>query len=407
MNIFIISGRGLSFFETVFNINPAIKINLIASSTEIRKMPSEILAKVNDIFEVEEVYNPATRVFEFNTDAILRILCSYDNVKVVCIREENMDVSASLRDSLKINSGMNTNQLRYFRDKALMKNTLAKSSIRTPKFLIYDDQLTADYNYFKDILGPFFIAKPISSLGSKGVYKIKNNDDFKSFAAQYQEQYRGCPYELEEFISFPLFHVDAVMQNSKLLFISASEYSCPVADFFDGKVFGTIPLLHSTPLSGKLIETATTVIEQLGNLDSVYHIELFYDCEKNECIFLEIAARPAGYIWPKVFRESFGINLYDAQFLLQSGIEIKNIFHQTQNEIASCFLIPATSRPIKKISAPDLKSIFSVNWYVNEGPLLKNNEFDFSGIVFMKNNNYEVLYSDFRYMGHEYQPFEF
>ena len=151
MNVFIISGRGLSFFETVFNGNSEITINLIASKSELLKCSEDILSKFNNIFEVEETYNLATRVFEFKVDAILNILKDYTEIKIVCIREENLDISASIRDSLQINTGMNSRQMEKFRDKILMKKILSNLGIKIPKFVTYNYQQTNSYSKIKAI----------------------------------------------------------------------------------------------------------------------------------------------------------------------------------------------------------------------------------------------------------------
>ncbi len=407
MNVFIISGRGLSFFETVFNGNSEITINLIASKSELLKCSEDILSKFNNIFEVEETYNLATRVFEFKVDAILNILKDYTEIKIVCIREENLDISASIRDSLQINTGMNSRQMEKFRDKILMKKILSNLGIKIPKFVTYNYQQTNSYSKIKAILGYSFIAKPIFSLGSKGVFKIKNNNDFEKFAISYKEKFNNCPFELEEFIELPLFHVDVIMQNGISLFAKASEYTCPVADFFEGKIFGTIPIINNEVISKSLIDFSLRVIEAFGNLDAVYHVELFYNAENDECIFLEIAARPSGYTWPQVLKETFGVNLYDAHFMIQTGIQLKNINNDNKTDFASCFLIPNTMRRIKKITTPKLKSIFTINWHIIEGAESNENNLDFSGVVMMKNKNYKDLYYDFNYLKNEYAPFEY
>lgn len=415
MKIILLSARSLEYYTPeLFNL---FDITLVCTSKQVAQIPTTIQPFFNQIAIVAEKFNPITLVMELDEQSVIEIAAKIvaekgaSNVKVSCSQEANLELAAHLRERFEL-SGMDSANLLGFRDKVIMKQRLIRNNIRVPHFIeAVDFQYPAEslYKLFKEELGELLIIKPRNSVGSRGIYKVFSLADFLTFYAHCKDD--SCTYEVEEFIEGTLYHCDFALQKKQFYFEAASEYTWPNADFQMGKNLGSIPLLPNNPLSKRIIDFGKKTLNAFDLPDGCFHLELFIS-SLDEMIFLEVGARPPGLFSVPVYQKTFGINLYDIDFLIQIGEDVNKWLkhHQIKEYTPASFIaFPKLNGTVSKLVHPSLQSQFSLEWLVKEGDIIKrtSTNVDFAGHIVYWNKNYDKLRSDFEYFKNKFKSIEY
>ena len=132
--------------------------------------------------------------------------------------------------------GPKPDDVRRFRDKTVMKDSVAAAGLRVPAFARLDD-----HQAMEELLAvPGFpvMLKPRTGAASNGCYRIDSREAFD----QAIQSLESADYECEEFISGPIFHIDGIVQAGKFLFVKASRYLNTCYDFAQGKPLGSVLL---------------------------------------------------------------------------------------------------------------------------------------------------------------------
>jgi len=222
--------------------------------------------------------------------------------------EETVVISALLNEYLGINNSNPTQSYANMRDKISMKRQLRrKGLVKYPRFL--DKDVISKYEaikFAKQTGFPLFI-KPRGEAGSKGCAKIMSLKDLELFFDSRKEL---IGYNIEEFIDQKVIHIDGVVRNGELLFLSSAEYLNTCANWLKNPKLNLISILITEPSKINKIKKFTyDVIQSFDYNNGVFHLEAFYDDTNESLTFLEISPRFAGaYIVP-MNRQFFGINL--------------------------------------------------------------------------------------------------
>ena len=293
-----------------------------------------------------------------------------------------------------------------FIDKIIMKNALNAKGVRTPYHLLFDKE---QYNenkegYIQHIekeLKYPFVFKPTSMYGAASFKKIHNRTEWFSEAEQIVQS--DIIFQMEEFIAGTLFHCDALIQDSKISFISISEYIWPVAFFEEGYPTGSIWLPSADPRWKQLSDFHQEVINALQPPDGATHCELFLT-EDNEVVFLEIAARPSGALVVSMVEKITGINLELAHFELRLQRPISLLQKTVTDFFLFCY-IPKKNGTVSSLELPELMSSINMDWNIKPGDMItpnpaKEHEIllkseNIAATLVLSNSNFDDLYQDF------------
>ncbi|MFE5297557.1 acetyl-CoA carboxylase biotin carboxylase subunit family protein [Streptomyces sp. NPDC056632] len=240
-------------------------------------------------------------------DGVLRIL---DEVvrdegpfeHVIGFSELLLDLAATLRERYGI-PGAGPEETARFRDKTVMKETLARAGARVPRWASCDspDQVRSAAREF----GYPVIVKPVRGASSQGVREIASEGELAALCEEHD--LRG--HEIEEFVRGEILHVDGVVDASgKPLFLCTSRYVSTCLDFeLLGEPLGSV--LQTDPsVRARCEDFALRCLDALGLRSSAFHLELFDT--GTELVFLEVGARVPGADVPYVIHDVHGVNLF-------------------------------------------------------------------------------------------------
>lgn len=245
-------------------------------------------------------------------DALERLAARNGPVtRLIALHEGDLMAAAELRRRLGL-PGMLSEDTEQFRDKLVMAQRLAGSSVTVPA--------TATVHSAEDLLAfgadhgwPVFL-KPRSGSQSSDTTKLDSAAAVASFTFPH-----GVELIAQPFVDGKVIHVDGFWTGDALRKWSASEYQNTCFEFESGLVLGSVEIDDPAALS--LIESGTeSVLRALTGKPTVFHLEMFTsDGPVPELTFLEIAGRAGGGDIPYVWRTVHGTDLIGIAFAIQAG----------------------------------------------------------------------------------------
>ncbi|WP_420644818.1 ATP-grasp domain-containing protein [Candidatus Leptofilum sp.] len=212
---------------------------------------------------------------------------------------------AALREHFRL-PNMGETVSRHFRDKLAMRMKARQEKFKVPEF-------TAVFNYdqLREFMGrvpPPWLLKPRAEAGAMGIKRMDHSEmlwrkldelgDLQSY------------FLLEQFVAGPVYHVDAIVWQGKVVFATAHQYLQPPIDVaHDGGVFVTRTMPRQAKETKALVRLHNKLILSLGMERGVAHTE-FIKGEDGEFYFLETAARVGGANIEQLVEASSGINLW-------------------------------------------------------------------------------------------------
>lgn len=401
--VIFVGARNIQFFsEELLN-----SIDILILTTESNTIPISIqtLAKV---IIVGQDYDPAllTESLSFNDciDALHPYMSKKDNISVFCNQEAYLLVAEKIRQYYQLNSHI-IGGLERFRDKHLMKDILQKHDLRVPKFLTFGKLTPPKYIDVQQHLGEIFIAKPLSSVGSRGVNKIENEHDYNVFIQNNDSLLEY--FEIEEFIDGTLYEYDFAIRNGEILYSTVSQYSCPMALLQKGYTLASIKVKKSSWEYEAIATFGNQCAKALSANNGCFHMEVFISANQHEVIFLEVAARSPGLLTVPAYDNWDGFNMYDAELMIQANLS--DIPKKSSNWISkpSFFVvIPKENGTVKEICQPEIVGIFDVNWKVKLGDKITvtTTNVDNAATALVICRTEEEARADFKYITENYTP---
>jgi hypothetical protein len=118
-------------------------------------------------------------------------------------------------------------------------------------------------------------------------------------------------YLLERYVPGDIFHVDSIVYEREVLFVTASGYGRPPLDVsHGGGIFTTGLLERGSPLEHALLEINKRVMEGLGLLRGVSHTEFIRGNSDGQLYFLETSARVGGAHIADLLEAATGVNMW-------------------------------------------------------------------------------------------------
>ncbi|WP_127531626.1 ATP-grasp domain-containing protein [Paenibacillus kobensis] len=326
----------------------------------------------------------------------LSLAKSPKNLRLVCIDESNLLMVAALREKYAI-EGPVPDQIRPFRDKLIMKERLARSNVRLPKFIPWDSSEPADVTVkrVKDILGFPIIVKPTDGMGSKNTYELPSEQSLIEFIRSNTDE---SHYEFEERITGTLYHCDSVIVDGEIKFAEVSRYTAPCLGFVNGQALGSILLEEEDHLRNEILYVNAEVLRTLTTMDCVTHLEVFVD-ESGGVVFIEVAARPPGGKIPVALKQGLGVDLNEIAYRIELGLPL-TVSIQRRHGAAWIYFPKTKEGIIRERMEPDLKSQYLLEWKVQVGEQVSKSvtSFDSAAEIVLTHEDCAVVRDDLRYL---------
>ncbi|MFG2866774.1 acetyl-CoA carboxylase biotin carboxylase subunit family protein [Streptomyces sp. NPDC048338] len=319
--------------------------------------------------------------------------CAPGELTLHCFDERNLLLTGELREELGL-PGPTYDELLPYRDKCLMKERLADTGLRVPRFGRFDaDARAADPVAYLDRIvaevGLPFVLKPVDAASADGVHKVFTAEEFFALPADL-----GRSYEYEEHIDGTMYSVNLVTQNGETVFRGVTEYLVNSTEVQKGRVNADINLIDSDPRVDRMVAFTETVLDALGRLDGGSHLELFHT-KDDELVFLEVGARFKGLAGLAAMQENYAVALLNLAFEIEAGVRS----HPWDQEQMYCFdaVIPKRPGVVAQLLDPEVESDFTMKWKVELGEEIKQGAslIDNGGTFLVRNKDYETLYRDF------------
>ncbi|MYW47265.1 ATP-grasp domain-containing protein [Streptomyces sp. SID161] len=229
--------------------------------------------------------------------------------RLVAITERLLLRAAELREELGL-PGQTVREALLFRDKVRMKEHLSAHGIRVPEFAPFSEAAALELLSRTGAV----VAKPRLGSGARDIFVLREPADIASFAAGHAS--RLDEFEVEEFIDGELFHVDSVVQDSKVVAAVAARYIDETTSYTRLRPCRDVALGPGPQLDA-LLEFNERVLAAHPGFTGVTHHEMFV--RDGDIVFCEIGARAGGGGVIAGFLSRTGVNLDEA--VIQAQVE--------------------------------------------------------------------------------------
>lgn len=286
---------------------------------------------------------------------------------MICSFEGALMSIAEIREELGIPGTLPKDVVPY-RDKAAMKEAVARADLRVPKFGLLDWSKTQG-----DVKGTFldnqcnfgtpFIAKPVNSSGTRGVVRISDLADFEALV---KVDRSATTYEVEEFIVGTLYTCDFLVTDGRITFTGVSRYITPMLDYLSGATAGSIALSPDDDAYRAIAAFGEQCLRAMGLFDSCFHLEIFSDAA-GDLVFLEAAARAPGFQVTRMYDVVFGVSMLNEELRCSLGLPAAHTPPVLENGSAFWAIVPLKSGTVARLREPDLHSRVERVWFVDVG----------------------------------------
>ncbi len=256
---------------------------------------------IDEVFGMPELSNRQSVV-----NAVSYLARTRNIERVAPLDDYDVELAAHLREHLRI-PGMGETTARYFRDKLAMRARAKDRNIAVPEFVhaLNDDRVR---QFLNSVRGPWLL-KPRADAGSIGIKKVERAQDALDMIEKLGDD--RSRYVLERMIPGQFFHVDCIVSERQIVFVEAHQYRTSLFEVVNyGGPSATQTIDRSSDLYRDLVDVNARVIEHMGLVRGVTHIEFVRSAENGQLYFIEAAARVGGSHTSDVVEASTGINLW-------------------------------------------------------------------------------------------------
>ena len=266
--------------------------------------PRDVLA---DVFAL-----PNDAPVELFLDLVSHIAKTRMPDRIVALEEFDVVIAALAREHLCLR-GMNSSAAKTFRDKLSMSIRALNAGLNIPDFVpaINDEEIKA---YLKRVPPPW-VLKPRSDVSAIGIRKIESAADAWSAIAELNQREnlreRASYHLLARFVTGEVFHVDSLVDQSKVIFAGVNKYGRPPLQVaHGGGAYISQTIAHDSADKKKLLEINRRLIKAMALDRGATHAEFIKSEADGEFYFLEIASRVGGAYIADVLEAASGINLW-------------------------------------------------------------------------------------------------
>ena len=259
----------------------------------------------------EYYYLPNMESYEEMRRAVAFFASKYGRIHWIESNNEYwLEQDARLRQDFNIKTGVQPDEVRFFKSKAEMKIKYAQANVPTARCAKVENwEQTAA---FLEAVGFPAIAKPEKGVGAAHTYKLESLDDVRRFFEEKPDE----PYVCEEFITGDVYSYDAITDaNATPLFESSTVWPPSIADIVN-KGLDLAYYVNRDDLP-KLYELGRRTAKAFNAFNRFIHLEFFRltQPKKNladvgDFVALEVNTRPAGGYTPDMMNFAHSVDVY-------------------------------------------------------------------------------------------------
>ncbi len=397
---------GVKHFE-FFSNELLGSIDIVILTDYISIVPLSLQPR-SQIILIKREYDPVSLTYSLRVDDCIKALHPHidqnQNVRVFCNQESDLIVAENIRLHFQLYSHI-TGSFDRFRNKDLMKTIVKNKGLRVPNFITFDKSCLPKYHVIQKKLGETSIAKPLSSVGSRAISKIENEQDYEAFI---RDNYAMLEhFEIEEFIDGTLYQYDFAIRNGDILYSTVSQYSCPLALLQKGYTFASIKVKNPSWEYNTISTFGRKCAQALSANNGCFHMEVFISANQSEIVFLEIAARSPGVLTVPAYVNWDGFNMYDAELMIQANLS--SMPETPSNWVSSpsfLVIIPKMDGVVKEIRQPTTLGLFDIDWKIKPDDKIDGTQtnIDNAGTALVICNTEDEARIDFKHITENYTP---
>ncbi|MGJ1392009.1 ATP-grasp domain-containing protein [Sphingobacterium spiritivorum] len=277
---------------------------------------------------IDEVYYmPETEPSVWNSDHMIQGFAYLMKIHiidtVIALDDFDVEKAALIRETFRI-QGMGQTTYRYFRDKLAMRQMAKDSGIHIPPFVpVFNDAAIA--KFMEENPAPW-VLKPRSEASASGIRKIHAKEGLWQALDDLNED--RIHFLLEVFKPGDVFHVDCLVYDKEIKFISCSQYlSPPMAVSHDGGIFRTRTLAEDSEDFKQLEEINHQVLSKFGIVHGTTHSEFIKSNEDGKFYFLETSCRVGGAHIADMVEAATDVNLWREWVKIETMVLNKSNYH--------------------------------------------------------------------------------
>lgn len=254
-------------------------------STPSAALPADVRSFLSGYIEVPELLDEASTL-QHALPALRRLQPD----RIECLWEVGVVLAARLREALGI-AGMSVETVIAFRDKALMKDRVAKAGLRVPHNARV--RTATEAMQAAEIIGFPLILKPIDGAGTRDTFLVHDNAELQAALAKVGHLPEAS---IEEFIDGEEFTYDTVCIDGQPAFDSVALYYPKPLYGRTNEWISPAQIVLRDPHAAGIddgVEFGRNVLQAMGMQTGFTHME-WYRKSSGEIVFGEIAARAPG-----------------------------------------------------------------------------------------------------------------
>jgi biotin carboxylase len=232
--------------------------------------------------------------------------------RVVALEEFDVVTAALIREHLCL-PGLSSSRAKVFRDKLSMAVYSQRAGIQVPDCvpLINPDEIR---EFMERVPAPWVI-KPRSDVSAIGIKKVEAPEEvwrtIEEMNGRENLRERSSYYILARFVAGEVFHVDSIVNDTRVRFAGVNQYGRPPMQVaHQGGAYISHTVQHGSNDEKGLLEANRKLIKALRLERGAAHAEFIKSDTDGKFYFLEIAARVGGAYIADVLEAASGVNLW-------------------------------------------------------------------------------------------------
>lgn len=284
---------------------PGVRLSLI-SQDPAERLPASLRASLAGHWKVDDALNPqliadAARALSRQLGPPARMIGALEQLQVPL---------AQAREALGV-PGLSSEASNNFRDKARMKEVLAKAGVPCARHMLAETAKQAIA--FAQVAGFPLVAKPPAGAGGKRTFRIDSNEQLHTMLRRYPPS-RIDPTLVEEFVTGDEHSFDSVVVNGRPQWYSVSRYMPSPLQVLENPwiqwcVF--LPRDVGGDPYAPIRQAGFKALEALGLETGLSHMEWF-KLRDGRIAISEVGARPPGAQFTSLLSWAHDLDFYHA-----------------------------------------------------------------------------------------------
>lgn len=323
---------------------------------------------------------------------------------LIALSEKDILRVAKLRELLGI-QGQNYFSALLYRDKYIMKQFAKIIGLNVPEFSTFSEPCELMEKVSK--IGFPILIKPLSKSGSEGVQVLKNKEEYDDYLEK--KSLWGENYDVEQFILGDMYHVDGIVENNKIKFVSVSKYWNSLGKsttLMESTQNTTITFadftINKSDWEFLLLKGETKKFVEKSNFNNgTIHAEFIISEKDKTPYFIEIASRTGGLMISDTIEKKYGIIMNEVSFYLQVGQKVTYPLKNEPENFGFLTVFPQNKKLIEYDVSKIKQDLNVIDFYENHkiGKHYKSTEYmNHIGIILFKGTSQENMKQKIQYL---------